>query len=65
MLVLSRKVGETIVIDDRIRVTVDRVSGGRVRLSVDAPPDVTVDRKEVWQRKQLERLSDHCSFAAP
>jgi carbon storage regulator len=53
MLVLSRKCGETIVIDDRIRVTVESVQGGRVRLSIEAPPDVAVDRKEIWLRKQL------------
>lgn len=51
MLVLSRKVGETIVIDGRIQVHVARISGGRVRLLVDAPQDVPVDRLEVWQDK--------------
>ncbi len=54
MLVLSRKCGETIVIDDRIRVTVERIQGGRVRLSIEAPADVDVDRKEVWMRKHPE-----------
>lgn len=51
MLVLSRKVGEAIVIDGRIRVHVARISGGRVRLLVDAPPTVPVDRLEVWRDK--------------
>ena len=55
MLVLSRKEGETIVIGDRIRVTIDRICGGRVRLSIDAPPEVSIDRKEIWLRKQRER----------
>ena len=54
MLVLSRKRSETIVIDDRIRVTVEGISGGRVRLSIAAPDDVVVDREEIWRRKQLE-----------
>ena len=54
MLVLSRKRGETIVIDDRIRVTVEGISGGRVRLSISAPADVSVDREEIWWRKQAE-----------
>ncbi len=53
MLVLSRKCGETIVIDDRIRVTVETVQGGRVRLSIEAPDDVQVDREEIWMRKRL------------
>jgi carbon storage regulator len=51
MLVLSRKCGETIVIDDRIRVTVETIQGGRVRLSIEAPADVDVDREEIWLRK--------------
>lgn len=54
MLVLSRKVGESIVIDGRITVCVSRVSGGRVRLMVDAPRHVPVDRLEVWQEKAEE-----------
>ena len=54
MLVLSRKRGETIVIDDRIRVTVEGMSGGRVRLSISAPAEVTVDRQEVWWRKRAK-----------
>ena len=53
MLVLSRKCGETIVIDDRIRVTIESVQGGRVRLSIEAPADVEVDREEIWLRKRL------------
>ena len=54
MLVLARKCGETIVIDDRIRVTVESVQGGRVRLSIEAPADVEVDREEIWLRKRRE-----------
>ncbi len=53
MLVLSRKCGETIVIDDRIRVRVETIAGGRVRLSIEAPADVAVDREEIWIRKRL------------
>jgi carbon storage regulator len=52
MLVLSRKQGESIVIGRRVRVTVERVSGHRVCLTIDAPKDVPVDRHEVWLRKQ-------------
>ncbi len=47
MLVLSRKMGESIQIADNISVTVARVSGGRVRLSIDAPKSVRVVRKEL------------------
>jgi carbon storage regulator len=51
MLVLSRRVGEEIIIDDKIRVTVVAVKGDRVRLGVVAPRDVTVDRSEVHERR--------------
>jgi len=47
MLVLSRKIGESIQIAGGIRVTVTEVRGGRVRLSIEAPPDVRVLRKEI------------------
>jgi carbon storage regulator len=47
MLVLSRKVHETIIINDKIRITVIRVSGNRVRLGVEAPETVNVYREEL------------------
>jgi len=51
MLVLSRRVGEEIVINDNIRVTVVAVKGDRVRLGIVAPRQVTVDRSEVHDRR--------------
>jgi carbon storage regulator len=51
MLVLSRRVGEEIIINDNIRVTVVAVKGDRVRLGIVAPRDVTVDRSEVHERR--------------
>ncbi len=47
MLVLSRKVGERILLGEKIKITVVRVSGGGVRLGIEAPADVTVIREEV------------------
>lgn len=47
MLVLSRKQGESIVIDDRIVVTVSRISGNRVTVGIEAPDDVRVLRGEL------------------
>lgn len=52
MLVLSRKVGEAIVIASEVRVVVAEVRGASVRLGVQAPRDVAVDREEVYLRKQ-------------
>jgi carbon storage regulator len=54
MLVLARKPGESLVIGGNVRVEVHRISKGCVRLAIDAPEDVTVDREEVWFRKQEE-----------
>ena len=51
MLVLTRRVGEEIVIDGNIHVTVVGVKGDKVRLGITAPPSVPVDRKEVHERR--------------
>ena len=51
MLVLSRRVGEQIVINDTIRITIVAVKGDRVRIGIEAPRDVTVDRAEVHARR--------------
>lgn len=50
MLVLSRRQGEEIVIAGRIRVVISQVSGNRVRVAIDAPPEVTVHRGELRDR---------------
>jgi carbon storage regulator len=51
MLVLTRRLGETIVIDGDISITVVAVKGDRVRIGVTAPKDMTVDRQEVHERR--------------
>ena len=58
MLVLSRKIGERIVIDGGIAVTVCEVKDGKVRLGIDAPRDVRVDREEVADRKAREQAGE-------
>jgi carbon storage regulator len=56
MLVLSRKVGEKILIGDKIAVTVVRIAPGIVRLGVEAPQDLTIVREELNERaKQASR----------
>jgi len=52
MLVLSRRVGEEIVIGDNIRLTVLAVHGDRVRLGILAPKEVVVDRQEVHEKRR-------------
>lgn len=53
MLVLARKTAEAVVINDTIRVTVVAIKGDRVRLGIEAPPGVPVDRAEVHARKVM------------
>ncbi len=53
MLVLSRRLGETIVIAEDIHVTILQASRGRVRLGISAPPDISVHRREVFERQNL------------
>lgn len=55
MLVLSRKEGERLVIGDNIVVTINRISGNRVTLGIEAPRDVRIVRGELDQRDAEER----------
>jgi carbon storage regulator len=50
MLVLSRKAGEKIIINGSIEVSIVSVDRGKVRLGISAPPDVSIHRKEVFDR---------------
>ena len=52
MLVLTRKIGEEIVIGDNIRVKILGILGGKVRIGIVAPEDVVVDRQEVHDRRK-------------
>jgi carbon storage regulator len=52
MLVLTRKVGQEIVIGGNIRVTISSIRGDRVRIGISAPPEIRVDREEVHRRVQ-------------
>ncbi len=54
MLVLSRQRDETIMIGDDIEITVVDIRGDKVRLGINAPPEVSVHRKEVWEAIQRE-----------
>jgi carbon storage regulator len=54
MLILTRRVGETVMIGDKVTVTVLGVKGNQVRIGVDAPRDVAVHREEIFERIRRE-----------
>lgn len=55
MLVLTRRVGEVIMIGDDIKITVHDIRGKQVKIKVSAPPDLAVNRLEVYQKIREEK----------
>jgi carbon storage regulator len=62
MLILTRRVGETVMIGNEVTVTVLGVKGNQVRIGVNAPKDVAVHREEIYER--IKREEDHESRPA-
>ncbi|HEX4606589.1 MAG TPA: carbon storage regulator [Urbifossiella sp.] len=58
MLVLTRRPGEQIVIAGNIRITVVNIGPGRVKIGIEAPENVRVDRQEIFEKIQQEQASD-------
>jgi len=55
MLILTRRAGEALRIGDEIEVTVMAVNGSQVRIGINAPRDIAVDREEIAERKRRDR----------
>lgn len=54
MLVLTRRIQETLIIGDDIKITVLGISRGQIRIGIDAPPEVSIHREEIYNRIKRE-----------
>jgi carbon storage regulator len=65
MLILARRIGETLMVGDDVTVTVLGVKGNQVRIGINAPKDVSVHREEIYQRIQQEKQGGGSSYSKP
>ena len=63
MLILTRRVGEKLIIGDDVKVTILGVKGNQIRIGIDAPKDMQVHREEIYQRIQRENRKESLSHS--
>ena len=64
MLILTRRINESVIIADDVKITVLGVKGNQVRIGIDAPKEVSVHREEIFNRIQEEKREDSESGSA-
>ncbi len=64
MLVLSRKIGEVVLVGENVRVSVQRIRDGKVSLGFEAPADVAIDREEVRRAIEADGGQRRCAKKA-
>ena len=57
MLILTRRISESVIIGDNVKVTVLGVKGNQIRIGIEAPKDVSIHREEIYERIQKEKLA--------
>jgi len=57
MLILTRRVGETLMIGDNVTITVLQINGNQVRIGINAPKEVAVHREEIYEKVQREKTN--------
>ena len=65
MLILTRRISESVIISDNVKITILGVKGNQVRLGIDAPKEISVHREEIYERIQREKQGEDHNQSTP